>query len=83
MKQPNESANLPSQGLEVVKTGKNCCFISRCEWLQAAVRSAQASAKAKVDEVVAEIKATPSNVQKGAVKAGEIAVIEVWRNPEL
>lgn len=45
--------------------------------LQAAAASAQDAAKAKADAIIADIKATPNNLQREAVKAGEAAVDEV------
>lgn len=48
-----------------------------CVQIQAAVASAQDAAKAKADALVADIKATPTTLQREAVKAGEAAVDEV------
>ena len=44
---------------------------------QSATKSAQDSAKAKVDAIVQDVKAAPKNLQKDLAKKGEEAVGEV------
>ena len=47
---------------------------------QASAASAQERARAKVDSVVADIKATPGNLQKELKKTGDAAIGEVRNN---
>ena len=47
---------------------------------QSATKSAQDSAKAKVDAIVQDVKAAPKNLQKDIAKAGEAAVGQVSCN---
>lgn len=44
---------------------------------QDALKSAQAALKAKADSVVAEVKATPANIQKEIAKGADAAADEV------
>lgn len=51
----------------------------RLKLQQAAAKAAQENAKAKVNAIVADVKAAPKNLQEKATKAGEAAIGEVKR----
>lgn len=55
------------------------CKTKNAHTQQKAADAAQASAKARVDAIVADVKAAPGALQKEATKAGEAAIGEVRR----